>query len=623
MRAKTRGKGSSKSKSKSSKSSYRRYKMQRTSPSRLSPIRTLSPPKRTLPAGNAPGGILLRRQHSASAEQLRSTSSALSRAYSSPAAAAADPQGPTASSVSLLHTFAALPAFEDASLTSPVLREHQAQLSNKLQRYSDLKARWSRIIAGEMRPLRRRALENISSFQTSWLKILVTAAKTREWGRRLEARRFEIAEERARINAVIRMQSMFRGGFERSLFDKFTKVREMLLRRLWIIRLNIHTKQRKQQAGLVRGFLNDFVVNANPFKTVIAKFRWKIIWTQRAVRGFLRSKRARMKVLTRKWLRVEVKVARARKEREEAAIKKAFSSMLEGAEEDGDGGSGGGGGGGGGSGGKGAPILSDNERIAKEVERRRAQRKKSRRGSSAGMSLLTGRPRSPSPSVGSMSSVSDGSKGGRGSVFAIGSGANKKTEMAAKNGLRKMSRRASFGTTSQIALAELRKNMEIVADEARKDTQNRLIKAMEDCSTLSRKLDYAKNSKKKRVKLSRALLKKLSSRNDGPQRVNKAIRSKILLRLYRRHRSAWSGRPPRPLTSNAETMAAAKLLLSAQEMPNSEQIEEVKATVRQPEVWILYTLVSDKELAGLIKEGFREQEKETKASASAFWESLG
>ena len=69
--------------------------------------------------------------------------------------------------------------------------------------------------------------------------------------------------------------------------------------------------------------------------------------------------------------------------------------------------------------------------------------------------------------------------------------------------------------------------------------------------------------------------------------------------------------------------AAAKLLLSAQEMPNSEQIEEVKATVRQPEVWILYTLVSDKELAGLIKEGFREQEKETKASASAFWESLG
>ena len=162
-----------------------------------------------------------------------------------------------------------------------------------------------------------------------------------------------------------------------------------------------------------------------------------------------------------------------------------------------------------------------------------------------------------------------------------------------------------------------------ITNEQRKQTQVRLIKAMEDCSTLSRKLDYAKNSKKKRVKLTRALLKKLSSKNDGPQRVSKSIRTRILLTLYRKHRAAWSGRPPRPLTTNAETIAAAKLLLSAQEMPNPKQIEEVKASARLPEVWIFYSLISDSEMAALIKEGFREQEKETKASASAFWESLG
>lgn len=140
--------------------------------------------------------------------------------------------------------------------------------------------------------MKRQAMTHISEFQKTWIKILATAAKTQEWGRRLEARRFELAEERAKIEAVIKMQSIFRGGFERSLFDKFTRVREMLLRRLWIIRLNIHTKQRKDQAKLVRKFLKDFVVDANPFKTVIAKFRWKIIWTQRAVRGFLLCKRA-------------------------------------------------------------------------------------------------------------------------------------------------------------------------------------------------------------------------------------------------------------------------------------------------------------------------------------------
>ena len=563
------------------------HSTRRISPSRLSPVRT-SP---TLNGANT--------------RKLQAESERIAGAYSSPSAAAANPNGPTASSVSLLHTFASLPAFEEVSLTSPVLREHQAQLSQKLLRYSDLKARWSQIIAAELKPFKLKALENISEFQTAWLKILTLTSKTHAWGNRLEKRRFEIAEERAKIEAVIKMQSIFRGGFERSIFDKFTRVREMLLRRLWIIRLNIHTKQRKKQAALVRSFINDFVVNANPFKTVVAKFRWKIIWTQRHVRSFLRCKRARILVLTRKWLKIEVKVARARKEREEAAIKKAFSSMLEGgndnnaSDETSDGGT----------------FLSENERVAKEAERRKAERRKLRRSSSAGFSLITGRPRSPQGGNGKGQS-------GAGTLFSI-AGANKRTEMAAKQGLRKMSRRASFGTTSQIALAELRKNMDLVEDEERRATQNRLIKAMEDCSTLSRKLDYVKNSKKKRVKLTRAILNKLSGKNEGPKKVGKAIRGRLLLNLYRSHRLAWSRRPPRPLTTNAETVAAAKLLLSVDQVPNPEQMEEVKARARLPEFWIFYSVISDEEMAELVKKGFLEQDKETKASASAFWESLG
>ena len=58
---------------------------------------------------------------------------------------------------------------------------------------------------------------------------------------------------------------------------------------------NIHTKKRKREAKLVRTFLNDYA-NVNPFKVVVSKFRWKIIWTQRAVRAFLRCKRARINV---------------------------------------------------------------------------------------------------------------------------------------------------------------------------------------------------------------------------------------------------------------------------------------------------------------------------------------
>ena len=112
----------------------------------------------------------------------------------------------------------------------------------------------------------------------------------------------------------------------------------MLLSRLWIIRLNIHTKQRKREAALVRSFLYDYA-NTNPFKVVVSKFRWKIIWTQRAVRGFLNCKRARMNVLTRKWIKIERVVARKRKQKEEEKIRKAFASMMEGQDEERGGGS--------------------------------------------------------------------------------------------------------------------------------------------------------------------------------------------------------------------------------------------------------------------------------------------
>jgi hypothetical protein len=467
------------------------------------------------------------------------------------------------------------PSMSTSMIETTKLRGDQAILSQKLIRFGDHKARWSTILRNEMRPLKRRAMQNIQLFQTQWIKLIWIGSKTKEWCHRLVQRRGEIEEERAKVQAVIRMQSMFRGGFTRDLHEKFIKVKEMLLSRLWIIRLNIHTKQRKREASLVRSFLNDYA-NTNPFKVVVSKFRWKIIWTQRAVRGFLKCKRARINVLTRKWIKIERVVARKRKEKQEAAIKKAFASMLEGADDN---------------------SIQPHESASGGLNGVKKKKKRSR-----SVSLLTGRPRSPTSGSGGMS---------------------RKDQVSAKKMMhRKMSRRASFGTTSQLAIAELKKNLDIIEEESRLQTANRLIQAMEDCSTLSKKLDFVKNQKNKQIKMSRALLKKLTSSKETVNRVNSKVRRKILTNLYREKRAKWSGRPPRPSTTKAESMAAAKYLLKSENIAQPEALEKAKAAVREPEVWILYSTISNKEFAKMILQGFRDQEAETKDSAEAFWDSL-
>ena len=202
---------------------------------------------------------------------------------------------------------------------------------------------------------------------------------------------------------------------------------------------------------------------------------------------------------------------------------------------------------------------------------------------------------------------------------------NRKDEIAAHKVLSNpLNRRSSFGTTSMLALQELKKDMEAVQEQGRLDTQNRLIRAMEDCSTLSKKLDFVKNQKNRTVKMSRSLIAKLtnSKQKDTAMKVNPKIRKRLLLNLYRESRVQWSHRPPRVNTSKAESLAAAKLLLSTEGVVAEEQFEEAKASVRVPEVWILYSRVPRTMMVKMILNGFLEQEAETKDSATKFWDTL-
>ena len=284
-----------------------------------------------------------------------------------------------------------------------------------------------------------------------------------------------------------------------------------------------------------------------------------------------------MNVLTRKWIKIERVVARKRKQKEEEKIRKAFASMMEGQDEERGGGS------------------SSNGYQNEDGTTKKKKKKKKRQS----VSMITGRPRSPSPPK-----------------------MSRKDQVNNNKAMRKMSRRASFGTTSVLAIQELKKNLQLIEEEERLQTANRLIKAMEDCSTLSKKLDFVKNQKNRQVKMSRALVKKLTSTKDSINKVNPAIRKNILLNLYRKKRANWSGRPPRPSTTKAESLAAAKYLLNSESIARPEELEKAKEAVREPEVWILYSTITRQDMAKMILQGFKEQEVDTKDSAQKFWETL-
>ena len=103
------------------------------------------------------------------------------------------------------------------------LRGDQAILSQKLIHFGEHKSRWSLILCKEMKTIQKKATANIQKFQKTWLSLLFAGQISREWGKRLIIRQEEIAEEKAKVQAVIRMQSMFRGGFTRGkwLFSFF------------------------------------------------------------------------------------------------------------------------------------------------------------------------------------------------------------------------------------------------------------------------------------------------------------------------------------------------------------------------------------------------------------------
>ena len=188
-------------------------------------------------------------------------------------------------------------------------RMAKRDLKKQIDDYTLRKRQWGKILKGELSSMNKIAKNTIDTCKRKWLTLLSIIKPIYHFEGPLMEDREERAAQRAMVEASIRMQSLFRGSFARKTHSKLTKVQELLLKRLWIVRLNLSTSKRKKAAKMVRLFCRDYA-SSSQFKTILKKYRWRVIFCQRTIRSFLQCKKARLKLLKKIWMKYELPIAK-------------------------------------------------------------------------------------------------------------------------------------------------------------------------------------------------------------------------------------------------------------------------------------------------------------------------
>ena len=207
-------------------------------------------------------------------------------------------------------------------------RMAKRDLKKCIDDYTARKRQWGKILKGELSAMNTIAKQTILERKKKWLMLIYMVKMPFFLEAPLAESREERAAQRAMVEASIRMQSLFRGSFARRTHSKLTKVQELLLKRLWIVRLNLSTSKRKKAAHLVRKFCKDYA-STSQFKTILKKYRWRVIYCQRTIRSFLVCKRARLKLLRKIWMKYEMPIAKEMQAKHIQMIKDSLRKQLE------------------------------------------------------------------------------------------------------------------------------------------------------------------------------------------------------------------------------------------------------------------------------------------------------
>ena len=150
----------------------------------------------------------------------------------------------------------------------------------------------------------RRELKTLKDMQTRlgsrWLLLLAIARRQITFERELF-----VSRAKNKLNrAAMKIQGAQRRKLRRKLASQMEIVRPILKPNIWWFVFKMKVKMRHQCSKLVKKFVKDYVGGVG-VKSIIYKFRWKVIRTQQTVRNYLTCKKARLTALQLLWDRIE------------------------------------------------------------------------------------------------------------------------------------------------------------------------------------------------------------------------------------------------------------------------------------------------------------------------------
>jgi hypothetical protein len=177
-----------------------------------------------------------------------------------------------------------------------------------------------------------------STLGSRWLMLVAFSKRQTKLQTKLQIARAKLKLSRA----ATKIQACQRRKKRREMASKMELVRPILSNNVWWFVFKMKVKMRRRCALVVKNFVNNYVAGVG-VKSIIYKYRWKIIRTQQTVRTFLACKRARLIALQLLWDRIE-KLPKVQKELTQ--LRREASANPDALNLGGDGGGGGGGGGG-------------------------------------------------------------------------------------------------------------------------------------------------------------------------------------------------------------------------------------------------------------------------------------
>ena len=140
-----------------------------------------------------------------------------------------------------------------------------------------------------------------------WLIVVKLISSSRPFSAAIVQRRMEKRAQETMGLACARVQGFFKKSYNRRMGNKHARTKEILLERLWIARLNVRSRMRRNGAHIVRDFVKE-ASKVGPFVCIIRKFRHSVIKCQRFVKAFFRINRARIASVAKVWAQREPKV---------------------------------------------------------------------------------------------------------------------------------------------------------------------------------------------------------------------------------------------------------------------------------------------------------------------------